>query len=123
MPTYCFKCDACEEKTVEDRRIKRRNVITKCSCGGMKRRDQETEFATSNIVAGKLPDWDTMSAGFMPSQIRAAQREYADLGVKIDKRGIAHVPGPNRDKFLKRRGFHQEQDAPTKNRQAKIITA
>jgi len=54
---------------------------------------------------GDLPDWESVNAGVMPDQVEEANREYADLGVRFDSEGNAHVPGNNRRAFLKRRGL------------------
>lgn len=54
---------------------------------------------------GDLPDWVSVNAGVLPHQVSQANRAYADLGVKFDGQGNAHVPGNSRNAFLKRRGL------------------
>jgi len=66
------------------------------------RRDIQAE---QKPPAGELPDWVSVNAGVDPHRVQEANRYYADLGVRFDATGNAHVPGRNRRKFLKRRGM------------------
>jgi len=125
MPTYCYKCDKCGKHEDIPRPDNHRDVALPCreiKCTGWLQRDLLRELE-SQRHSGKLRNWLSLGAAVNAGQVQEANRLYADLDVHFDKRGMAHVPGRNRDKFLKRRGFVQLEDAPRRNRYAKRITA
>ena len=125
MPTYCYKCDQCGHTAEGQRPVDLRDVRLGCpvpNCMGLLVRDEGREWATQRSSTGRLPDWDSVGAGVSPNQVTEANKEYADLGVRFDSDGIAHVPGPNRQKFLKRRGLAELEGPRRKNRYANRIT-
>lgn len=126
MPTYCYKCQVCGEKAEGQRPVELRDVRIGCpvpGCAGLLMRDQKRELKSQTGRTGRLPDWDSTGAGVCAGQVTEANKAYADLGVRFDSDGIAHVPGPNRQKFIKRRGLVELAEAPRRNRYAKTITA
>ena len=104
MPFYCYDCPNCESKESHLRTMAERNKLTSCAkCGAVMQRDLYAEQA--HMRKGDLPDWVSNNAGVLPPQVGEANRLYADLGVRFDSDGKAHVPGKNRNAFLKRRGL------------------
>jgi len=105
MPTYAYKCSVCEHVQLELRTMRRRNKVGLCeACQSAAVRSIGDEQRDGRHTAD-LPDWISFNAGVAPTQVKEANRQYADLGVWFDRKGDAHVPGNVRDKFLKRRGL------------------
>lgn len=109
MPIYAYSCKVCGRVAEQLRPMDQRDSIRLCGadrhgghCKGVLERRIDLE---RHRPAGELPDWTSLSAGVAPSQVNEANRLYADLDVKFDKKGLAHVPGRNRNAFLKRKGL------------------
>lgn len=109
MPIYAYSCRVCGRVVEQLRPVKHMDRRRRCNaiqpgehCKGMLERRIDLE---RHAPSGELPDWTSLAAGVAPSQVPEANRMYADLDVKFDKRGLAHVPGKNRNAFLKRKGL------------------
>jgi hypothetical protein len=109
---YCYRCSKCGKAIEEQRPSGTRNsrrkhyIVEATDCDGVMERDYQSEHAGQR--SGELPDWVSVNAGVCPSQIDAANRAYAHLDVKFDHKGNAHVPGKQRNRFLKERGLVAE---------------
>ncbi len=103
MLTYAYICDTCKRTTELRRPAEQRNMPVRCECGEFMRRDYQAE--QGHMRQGDLPDWVSVNAGFLPADIPRARQRYAHLGVTVDAKGNAHVPGKNRRRFLKERGL------------------
>lgn len=107
MPTYVFKCGACDRPTEVVSPMSERPEVATCpACGALAYRDFQAELGVRH---GEPDDWITWSLGCDPLSVPVFNRDYADLGVKFDAKGHAHVPGRNVQKYLDRRGFHRDR--------------
>ena len=112
MPIYVYRCGKCNGVVEQTRSVSERDAEVECPCGGPLVRDLRATLLAGTPRSGELPDWTSVNAGFSPYARERAEREYADLGVRIDRKGNVTVPGRNRKAFLKRRGMTELDGAP-----------